>query len=198
MTPAQVPLFPLRAVLFPGGLLPLRVFEQRYLEMTKACLRENAPFGVCLIRAGAEVGPPAEPEPVGCLARIVQWDMRQLGLLEITARGERRFRILERRIDPGGLARAEVELLPEETDAPLPPRHARCREILQYFLEHPQGRPLPEPRRPDSCVWVSARLAELLPLPPAVKQQMLELDDGLQRLERLHRLLVEGGLAPAR
>ena len=83
----EIPIFPLGTVLFPGGLLPLRLFEQRYLEMAKTCLRDAAPFGVCLIREGAEVGAPATPEPVGCLARIAHWDMQQLGLLQIVAQG---------------------------------------------------------------------------------------------------------------
>src|SRR5712664_2056169 len=80
-------LFPLNVVLCPGGRLPLRIFEQRYMEMAKACLRDSAPFGVCLIREGAEVGRPATPAAIGCLARIAEWDMPQLGLLQVTSRG---------------------------------------------------------------------------------------------------------------
>ncbi len=127
----DLPLFPLGTVLFPGGLLPLRIFEQRYLEMAKACLRDSAPFGVCLIREGAEVGAPATPESVGCLARIVQWDMQQLGLLQLLVQGAERFRILERRVQGDGLARANVELLAEEADAPVPERLAACRKLLE-------------------------------------------------------------------
>ena len=92
----DVALFPLQTVLFPEGLLPLRLFEQRYLEMAKTCLREDRPFGVCRIREGPEVGAPATPEDVGCLARIAHWDMQQLGVLNIVAQGTQRFRILER------------------------------------------------------------------------------------------------------
>lgn len=187
-----IALFPLNTVLFPGSLLSLRVFEQRYLGMVKACLRDEAPFGVCLIRSGAEVGAPAEPEPVGCLARIAQWDMHQLGMFEIVARGERRFRIIARRLEPGGLARAEVELLPEEDDAPVPEHLAACRAILERVLEHP------EPQRLDSCAWVAARLAELLALPPPMRQRMLELDQGLRRLELVYDLMARSGLLKPR
>jgi len=102
---ADIALFPLQTVLFPGGLLPLRLFEQRYLEMAKGCLREDRPFGVCRIREGQEVGDPATPETVGCLARIAHWDMAQLGVLNIVARGEGRFRILERHVERDGLVR---------------------------------------------------------------------------------------------
>jgi Lon protease-like protein len=101
-------------VLFPGGLLPLRVFEPRYMEMVSACLRANEPFGVCLIREGREVGAPAVPHSVGCLARIAQWDMQQLGVLNIVARGERRFRIVERSVQRDGLCRARSSCLPKK------------------------------------------------------------------------------------
>ena len=188
----DLPLFPLGTVLFPGGLLPLRLFEQRYLEMGKACLRDASPFGVCLIREGAEVGAPATPEPVGCLARIVQWDMPQLGLLQIVAQGSQRFRIRERRLQADGLARATVELLPEENDAPVPGRLAACRQLLERIAVEHGARLFAPPLRFDSCAWVGARLAEVLPLPGPLKQQMLELD-GLQRLETLGRLIPTEG-----
>jgi Lon protease-like protein len=186
----DLPLFPLGTVLFPGGLLPLRIFEQRYLGMAKGCLRDGAPFGVCLIREGAEVGAPATHEPVGCTARIAQWDMQQLGLLQVVAQGERRFRILERRLQDDGLARAEVELLPEESDAPVPERLAACRTLLERIAAEHGERLFAQPWRMDSCAWVAARLAEVLQLPGAVKQQLL-LQDGLPRLETLGRLILQ-------
>ncbi len=191
----DIALFPLHAVLFPGGVLPLRVFEPRYMEMAKACLRDDAAFGVCLIREGAEVGAPALPVEVGCLARITQWDMPQLGLLQLTARGERRFRIRERRVQGDGLARAVVELLPEDGDAEFPQRFARCARLLKRIIEEHETQLIEPPFRFDSSAWVSARLAELLPLPLQAKQKLLELDTGLERLEILHALLARNGLA---
>ncbi|MGH8704075.1 MAG: LON peptidase substrate-binding domain-containing protein [Burkholderiales bacterium] len=185
----EIAIFPLHTVLFPGGLLPLRIFEQRYMEMAKACLREDRPFGVCLIREGSEVGAPATPEDVGCLARIADWDMQQLGLLQITARGERRFRILVRRVQPDGLTRAEFEMLAEEVDAALPERYAVCRRLLERVVEEHGTRLVAAPFRFDSSSWVSARLAEILPLPLAAKQKLLELGDGLERLEILNKVL---------
>ena len=185
---SETPLFLLNTVLFPEGLLPLRVFEQRYLEMAKTCLREQTPFGVCRIREGAEVGAPATHEDVGCLAHIRHWDMQQLGLLQIVAQGERRFRVRERRVQGDGLALASIDLLPEEADAPPPASFAAgCALLERIAVEHGE-RVFAKPYRFDSSAWVSARLAEVLPLDGPVKQQLLEMD-GPQRLQALQRLI---------
>ena len=180
-------------MLFPGGRLPLRIFEQRYMEMAKACLRDGAAFGVCLIREGAEVlvrgaGAPAVPASVGCLARIAEWDMPQLGLLQVMARGEARFRILERRVQADGLARASIEILSGDEDAEIPPSCARCVRLLERLIEQ-QASLFETPHRLDSSSWVSLRLAEVLPLELTIKQELLELDDARARLERLNSLL---------
>ncbi len=186
-------------MLFPGGRLPLRIFEQRYMEMAKACLRDGAPFGVCLIREGAEVlvegaGAPAVPAPVGCLARIAEWDMPQLGLLQVIARGETRFRILARRVQADGLARASIEILAEDEDAQIPPNCARCVRLLERLIER-QAALFETPHRFDSSAWVSLRLAELLPLPLEAKQEYLEMTDARARLERLNSLLTNAQAA---
>ena len=175
-------------MLFPGGRLPLRIFEQRYMEMAKACLKAESPFGVCLIREGAEVGAPATPNDVGTLAKIVTWDMPQLGVLQVTARGERRFRILERRVQADGLALGRIEFLPEDADSTLPQNLSPCAKLLERVIEqHPAL--FETPHRLDSCSWVSSRLAEILPLPLEAKQALLELDDARARLERLQGML---------
>jgi len=158
------------------------------MDMAKACLKDASPFGVCLIREGREVGAPATPVEVGTLARIAEWDMAQLGVLQVTARGERRFRIRSRRLQPDGLARASVELLPEVEDAPVPEAYATPVRLLERVIEQHPGL-VDSPHRLDSCEWVSARLAELLPLPLETKQALLELDDARKRLETLHALV---------
>ena len=175
-------------MLFPGGRLPLRIFEQRYLEMAEACLREDAPFGVCLISEGAEVGAPAIPVAVGCLARIGTWDMPQLGVLQIIARGEQRFRIIERRLRADGLALATVEILPADQDSGIAQDCAACVRLLERVIAQ-HGGLLEPPYRLDSSSWVSSRLAELLPLPLAAKQELLELADARARLARINALL---------
>jgi uncharacterized protein len=188
----DLPLFPLNTVLFPGGRLPLRIFEQRYMDMAKACLRDGSPFGVCLIREGREVGLPALPTEVGTLARIGNWDMPQLGMLHVTALGERRFRIVERRVQKDGLAVASIQTIEEETDAPVPESCSGCVKLLERVIEQ-QGGLFEPPHRLDSAAWVSARLAEILPLPLPTKQELLELSDARVRIERLNALLRPSG-----
>ena len=191
----EVALFPLNTVLFPGGLLPLRVFEPRYMEMSTACLREGLPFGVCLIREGREVGAPAVPHAVGCLARIAQWDMQQLGVLNITVRGEKRFRVLERRVQRDGLIRSEIELLADEDEALVPEALAVCARVLKAIIDDGAAAGVETPLRFESASWVSARLTEILPLPLAFKQLLLETDDSRRRLEALRDALHEQKLA---
>lgn len=175
-------------MLFPGGRLPLRIFEQRYMGMAKACLRDGSPFGVCLIREGGEVGAPAEPVEVGTLARIADWDMPQLGVLQIVALGEGRFRILERRVQADGLARGRVETIADDADGVVPAESARCARLLERVLQESPD-VVGAPHRLDSASWVGMRLAELLPLPLESKQQLLEMTDARARLARLTGLL---------
>lgn len=194
--PERIALFPLHTVLFPGGQLPLRVFEQRYVRMVTACMRTDDPFGVCLIREGAEVGAPAVPHGVGCLARIVQWDMPQLGMLNLVVRGERRFRTLDRQVEADGLAQCRFELLPEEDGDQLSEEHAVYARLLRSIVEEGAGAQVPQPFQYESSAWVSGRLLELLPLPLAFKQQLLEMDASSARLEALHQFLRSHRLAP--
>jgi Lon protease-like protein len=187
-------IFPLGTVLYPGGTLPLRIFEQRYIEMTKACLRDERPFGVCLIREGREVGEPAVPETIGCLASIVQWDMPQLGLFHLVASGGDRFRLLESHAARNGLITGTIERLPGET--PGAPVDAACREVLKALIERIGEVRFPAPIRLDDGSWVSYRLAEVLPLDTPVKQALLELEDASARQAMLREILVSKGLVP--
>ena len=192
----ELPIFPLNAVLFPGGVLPLRVFETRYMDMTRECMKAERPFGICLIQSGEEVGKPAVPEKIGVLAHIIDWDMRDLGVLHLRTRGGRRFRILSHAASPQGLITAQVELLPEEKDMPLPQEYAACMRLLRLIVaEQPPGTFL-EPLVFDSASWVGHRLSEVLPVPLAAKQKLLELDDSISRLQILLRYLEGRGLVP--
>ena len=167
-------LFPLGTVLFPGGLLPLKIFEQRYLEMTKACLRDNLPFGVCLIREGREVGMPALPEPVGCLATIEQWEMPHTGMFHLLARGGERVRILDTRVAANGLLSGDIEYLPPLASC-VP--DADCVALLRRVIEQFGSESFSQPLHLDDAAWVAYRLAEMLPLALPQRQQLLEVED---------------------
>lgn len=175
---SEIPIFPLQTVLYPCGLLPLRIFEQRYVEMTKRCIAEDSVFGVCLILDGREAGAPAVPHAVGCTARIVDWDVPSPGLFNLRTRGETTFRIVERRIEPDGLIRAEV-VLHEAPPAPASPpeEHRALERLLSRIIDEIGAQHLPAPLRLDDPAWVCHRLAELLDLPLAAKQRLLETAD---------------------
>lgn len=176
-------------VLFPGGLLPLKIFEQRYLDMAAACLKDNAPFGICLIDKGSEVGASAEPHPVGTLASIASWDMEQLGLLMITASGGRRFRIIDSRVGANNLREATVELLAEGPTTPFPAERRRLLPLLRRIAGDLGRERMPEPHYFDDADWVGYRITEILPIQNLAKQKLLELDDPLARLEILEKYL---------
>lgn len=190
----EAPLFPLKTVLFPDGPLSLRVFEPRYLDMVARCLRGTNRFGVVAIRQGAEVGP-AETFDVGTLAEIVDWHQESGGMLGISAVGRETFRIVRSSRQPDGLYVAEIELVPAESPCPVPEQHAELVALLRKLLA-----PIPPHRLAvtayDDAAWVSHRLAELLPLPLAAKQALLELGDPIARLERLAAALPSGRPPP--
>ncbi len=191
----RVPIFPLNTVLFPGGLLPLRVFEARYMDMTRDCLKRDQPFGVCLIHEGSEVGAPAVPEGIGCLAKILEWDMQQQGILNLKTHGSQRFRILERETSTQGLISADVELIPPDASIAVPEKFASCARLLEMVVAD-QGKPVfAEPHAFDDAAWVGYRLTEILPVPLLAKQKLLELTDSLARLSILQRFLESRGLA---
>ena len=185
-------LFPLNTVLFPGGVLPLKIFEQRYLEMTKICISENRPFGVCLIKEGREVGTPAVPEEIGCLARITQWDMPQLGVFQLLTEGIQRFRILHSSVARNGLISATVERLPGDTE--VAPQDTLCSEVLKAIIEKIGADHFPAPHRFDDAAWIGYRLSEVLPISLDIKQQLLQLADPQARLARLSQILHQQGL----
>ena len=191
----RIPIFPLNTVVFPGTLLPLKIFEQRYIEMTTRCIRDGTQFGVCLIREGNEVGEPAVPYETGCLASILSWDMQQLGIFLLVTRGERRFRIVEQWTEPNRLRMADVAAFAEEKEEPLPDEHAACADILKAVAKRAGESSFPAPLRYDDAAWVSYRLAEVLPIENTLRQRLLEMPDAISRLRTLTTILAQQGLA---
>lgn len=195
MTTLTIPLFPLQTVLFPGGALPLKIFEQRYMDMAKACLKAEAPFGVCLIAQGQEVGAAAEPHAVGTLARIATWDMAQLGVLQVVAHGGERFRVLRHWAEPSGLVQGEIELLPEPPPQQVPADCAGLVTLLRAIVADLAEAGPPPPHRYDDAAWVGRRYGEVLPIPNAARQMLLELDDAAALLAIVKKYLVQKKLA---
>jgi Lon protease-like protein len=184
MAPAEIPLFPLNMVLFPDGSLPLRIFETRYVDMVRSCMRGDRGFGVVLIRDGNEVGP-AQTFEVGTLATIVDFHQLPDGLLGLSCLGGRRFRIVSRRRQADGLNIGTVEWLAAEPALGVPERHAHLAQLLRTVLPQLGEAYSRMPMRLDDAVWVGHRIAEILPIPLADKQLCLELDDPIQRLDLL-------------
>jgi Lon protease-like protein len=197
---ADVPLFPLHTVLFPGGLLPLKIFEARYLDMARDCLREKTPFGVCLLKSGGEVALPDEPsvpEHVGCLAEIDECDVETFGMLLIRARGTRRFRLLSHRVEASGLLVGMAEALPD--DMPLEgnqhlAKFGACAEVLERIIatireRDPDSLPFAEPFKLEDPTWVSNRLSEVLPIALKARQKLMELTDAGARIDVVHHYM---------
>ena len=181
----QVALFPLSVVLFPGGLLPLRIFEPRYLRMVSECLRENRPFAVAAIKDGPEAGGVASTAATGTLARIIDWQQEDDGLLGLLCEGEQVFSLGEVRVEHDQLLRAEVVRRPLAPPQPMPADLSWMAELLEDILQRmdpPFERLAIENPSADH---VAARLIELLPLPLVEKQALFEIEGAAQRLHRL-------------
>ena len=197
----SLPLFPLRTVLFPGGVLPLKVFEQRYIEMTKACLRDERPFGVCLIIEGDEVarggGTMLQIASVGTLARITNVDMPQTGILHVATVGGARFEVRGRTPDTLGLLVGDVAMIDDEPSHSLAEAYAPLARLLELIATRVGPQNFPAETHYDDATWVGCRLAELLPLPLSIKQSMLEVSDANVRLAALAQFLERQGVLQA-
>ena len=193
-TLTEIPLFPLRTVLFPGGVLPLRIFEPRYLDMVGSCMRGGHGFGVVLIRNGNEARASAQdqlPEifDIGTEARIVDFNQADNGLLGIVAHGERKFRVRDTREQKDHLLLGQVEFLPEEPPGDLLPEHVNLVEVLKELTKHPLVQRLNLDVDFAQARSVSFRLADLLPIEPEIKQSLLQLRWPRERLMELSRIV---------
>ncbi len=204
LTLSSLPLFPLGAVLFPGGVLPLRVFEVRYLDMIGKCHKAGAPFGVVSLTQGHEVRQPGMREAfatVGTLATITEFETPGPGLMVIRCTGEQRFRITSSDQLKHGLWVADVSRLDVDMVVAVPedlqPVAQALGNLIQTLQQRTPTQPLPlqEPWRLDDCGWVANRWCELLPLPLELKQRLMELDNPLVRLELVSDVLARTGIA---
>ncbi len=187
----SIPLFPLNTVLFPGGPLPLRIFEPRYLDMVSHCLKTDTAFGVCLIQDGKEVGKAAAPHRIGTLAKIVDWNQLPEGLLGIMVVGGDRFAIDSTQTADNQLLTGEVTVLPEPVAEVLPPELAILPKLLEQIIS--EAGPLYDSIQRDyeDTNWIGYRLAEILPLEPQIRQELLEQDNSIERLRQIYANIKE-------
>ncbi|MCO5123602.1 MAG: LON peptidase substrate-binding domain-containing protein [Rhizobacter sp.] len=192
--PSRLPLFPLQTVLFPGGLLALKVFEARYLDLVSTCLREQEPFGVVALRSGEEVGTDAgtEFESIGTRAELIDVDGEQPGILRVRCRGTQRFSLRSATRQADGLWTAPVEPIEDDDHcAPDASVAATVRGLETAFaaLEARGNAPFLEPYRFDDAGWVANRWCEILPLSLAAKQRLMALPDAQLRLQLVDEFL---------
>jgi Lon protease-like protein len=193
-------LFPLRAVLFPGGLLNLKVFEARYLDLVSRCLREGRGFGVICLRQGDEVrgtGRDVRFEAEGVVTRLDEVDAAQAGILHVRCIGERRVALEAPRQQADGLWLARARWLPDDEHVGPPPEMQPTVRALANAIEtlaQQQAFPFVQPYRLDDAGWVANRWCELLPISLAAKQKLMALDDPLMRLRLVDEFLRQRGV----
>lgn len=213
LTLSSLPLFPLGTVLYPGGLLPLRIFEVRYLDMIGKCHKTGAPFGVVALTQGAEVRKPGDGpsgdgfasetfHPVGTLATITSFSVPQPGLMVIRCSGAQRFEISSQEKLKHGLWIADVTRIDDDQRVLVPDDLRGAANALGKLIKSLQDRdipadqmPLEPPYRLDDCGWVANRWCELLPMPVELKQRLMQLDNPLLRLELVSDILEKTGIA---
>ncbi len=197
MNPLALPLFPLQTVLFPGGLLPLQIFEVRYLDLMKRCWATGEPFGVVALRSGHEVRrapKPGEPDApaeslceVGTLARLEVCEQVRPGLLRVVARGGERFALQSAQVLSHGLWQGVTTLCPVDQRVTVPDEHSDLRDELMRVMQAMSTDDDPCPPASHSCWqdcgWVANRWAERLPLPVIERQRLMTLDNPVWRLE---------------
>ncbi|MEY3461416.1 MAG: hypothetical protein RLZZ03_1069 [Pseudomonadota bacterium] len=210
---SDLPLFPLGSVLFPGGLLPLRIFEVRYLDMIGKCHKNGTPFGVVALTQGSEVRRPQADAPgdgfanevfesVGTLATITEFSAPQAGLMMVRCIGTQRFKIKRSEKLKHGLWVAEAEALPADVAVKVPSDLQSASDALVKLMDTlkeraipPEQMPMLEPYQFDDCGWVANRWSELLPIPVTLKQQLMALDNPLMRLELVNDILDRSGIS---
>ena len=190
----EVPLFPLPLVLFPGGKLSLQVFEARYLDMVKKCLREQAGFGIVMITDGDLVlaSPDVQLPEIshyGTYCKIIDFDQSSNGMLSIVVEGDRKFVIRDQYEQPDRLMMSNVEFLAIEKEVAVPEERQHLSGLLESLMAHEAVQRLGLDCDLGQAVEVGARLTELLPCPNHVKQRMLEMKDPLARLSELDKVV---------
>ena len=187
----QLPLFPLSSVVMPEGLMPLRLFERRYIDMVKDCFKNGTGFGVCLIKSGQEANAPSVPFPIGTSVSIIDFDQGGDGLLQITVRGEQEFTVHSYETNESGLIIGEVEMLPSAAHTPMESDFALLAQKLELILSYLETDSRFDEQHLDDANWVCHRLLEVLPLTPDAKFELLQMPSNTDRFQALSGLQIE-------
>jgi hypothetical protein len=199
----KIPLFPLGTVLFPDGVIALKIFEARYLDMIKQCLREKTEFGVVSIIKNSDA---TEQDislsfsKIGTLAQIEDFDPVQPALYMTKSFGTQRFKLLSSKQEVNGLWMGEVELLDKDPLIPIPLEHQGVAKLLDEILSVIQSEdllgdaPFKKPFKTDDCGWVSNRLAELLPISLIQKNHLLAQTNPRIRLDLISEIIEDDDL----
>ena len=187
---AEIPLFPLKSVLFPKGKLTLQIFEQRYLDLVSASLKNNAGFGISLLKSGQEVAKPGQEQvmhSIGTYATIVDWDQLENGLLGITVEGDKKFEIQECWLAENGLFMGKVKFCESDiagnTKIPLEDDCSGMAQLLELLEQHPAVKEMDLQIDHENLWDLGWRLSELIPIALEIKQELLELNDPWERIK---------------
>ena len=186
----ELPLFPLKTVLFPGNSLSLKIFEPRYVDMIANCMRNDSPFGVILIFNGEETQSDSDIYSIGTTANISGWQDRADGLLGITAQGIKRFEIQSTETRSNGLTVAKATILEDETSQKIPEQYSYMQELLEH-ISIQEGK---KPNQQADFTEILYQLIYLLPLDSNLKQRLLEIPYSNDRAVILHAELIRLGV----
>lgn len=181
----ELPLFPLSSVVMPGGLLPLRIFETRYVDMVRNCFKRETGFVVCAIKSGAEVGTAAQPYGIGCVVKIVDWDQDDRGLLTLMTLGTQKVQVVDSRVLDSQLVMGDVVDLPQDPTCPVPAEYQILQDAMAQILEQIAPSIVYDEPQLNDALWLGSRFIELLPLPLETRQQLMVADDPIDRLQQL-------------
>jgi Lon protease-like protein len=199
----EIPLFPLGTVLFPDGVIALKIFEARYLDMIKQCLREKTEFGVLSVIKNSDLGEEDVSlsfSNIGTLAQIEDFDPIQPALYMTKSFGTQRFKLISSKQEVNGLWIGQVELLANDPLTPIPQEHQKVVKLLDEIISVIKSEnllgdaPFKKPYKVDDCGWVSNRLAELLPLSLAQKNHLLAQTNPRIRLDLITEIIEDDNL----
>jgi len=194
---ASIPLFPLSQGIFPDGMLPLQIFEVRYLDLIKRCHQQQLPFGIAWIQQGSEVQVPGEVpalHSLGCLAHIREMEQVQPNFFRIVCQGGLRFQLHDVQPGPFGVWQGSVSYLPQDEEVEVPASMQNLADRIGKVIAQAQQQgvidrlPIFPPYQLDQCGWLANRYAEAMPLSAEIRLQLLGELDPLKRLEAVTRL----------